>query len=138
MVVVEAVHVLFCDCFVLICVEGEVGVIFNRGGGVLGGFFDGVGDGFAVVLLRAFDLEAADCVEVVGVALLSLQGVLMGQLLWMAGMLQGLLLMVVRWCGHGRCLLRFFEFWVSLVLGLATCAVSHRFNLNKRRYISLT
>lgn len=68
---------------------------------MLGGLFDGVGVGvFAVILLRALDLETADGVEVVGMALVLLEGVLMGNLLWMALMLLGLFLMMGWWRGH--------------------------------------
>lgn len=106
---------------------------------MLGGLFDGVGVGvFAVILLRALDLETADGVEVVGMTLVLLEGVLMGDLLWMILMLLGLFLMMGWWRGHGVWLLRFLEFWsvrVCLVLGLASCAVSHRFNLNTQRYM---
>lgn len=103
-VVAEVIHVLFGHCLLLFC-EGEVSavtVFFERGEavlevglGVLGGLFDGVGVGvFTVILLCTLDLETADGVEVVGMALLLLEGVLIGDFLWMAVMLLGLFLMM--------------------------------------------
>lgn len=140
MVVVVVAHVFFSDCLFLLCAEGEVCVVLERGGRVLGGFLYGVTVyDFAVVLLCALDLEAADAIEVVGVTVLPLEGVLVGQLLWVGGILFGLFVRVRRVCGHRGCLLRFFELGdvgICLVLGLASCTVSHRFNLNTRRYIT--
>ena len=153
MVIAEVVHVFLGDGLLVLSalLEGEVlrvAVLLKRREavleaflGVLGGFFDRVGPAyFAVILLGALDLEAADGVEVIRVPLLLLEGVVVRCFLWMAVMLFRLFGMVRGRCCNWPCLLRFLEFrsvGVGLVLGLATCAVSHRFNLNTQRYITL-